>query len=33
MILDTRQLEYIIQISEEHSITKAAEKLLSRSLP
>ena len=27
MILDTRQLEYIIQISEEHSITKAAEKL------
>lgn len=25
--LDTRQMEYIIQINEEHSITKAAEKL------
>ena len=25
--MDTRQMEYIIQISEERSITKAAEKL------
>lgn len=31
--MDTRQIEYILQIAEENNITKAAEKLSLPSLP